>query len=71
MDARGRLLRSSGRVFQILVVLLRYDLWKVKVLHFVGRKRRALGLLVDRVKREGTSGLGRISGPGIHVQVCQ
>ena len=54
------ILRSSGRVFQILVILLRYDLWKVKVLHFIGRKRRALGLLVDRVEREGTSDLGRI-----------
>ena len=53
-------LRSSGRLFQIPVILLRYDLWKVKVLHFLGRKRRALGLLVDRVKRDGTSGLRRM-----------
>ena len=55
-------LRSSGRVFQGLVILLRYDLWKVKVLHFLGQKRRAFGLLADRVEREGTSGLGRMPG---------
>ena len=38
-------LGSSGTVFQILVILLRYDLWKVKALHFIGRKKRVLGLL--------------------------
>ena len=56
-------LAFSGRVFQILVILLRYNLWKVKAFNFTARIKRVLGLLADHVEREGASGLERMSGP--------
>ena len=40
--------RSFANVFQILVVLLKKDLWKVTVLHFLEKKWVTLRLLFDR-----------------------
>ena len=47
---------SSGRVFQTLVTLMKYEHWKVCDLHFLGRNKRMPLLLVDLVTLDGISG---------------
>ena len=60
--------RSFARVFQLLVVLLKKDPWKVTVLHFLEVKWVTLRLLLDLVVRV-TKTWGRTEGLSLTVPV--